>query len=52
MNKTVKMGLALLSGVVVTSTASTTVSFVVSNDHDGNGDAVGNITSPFLDKDR
>lgn len=52
MNKTVKIGLALLSSVVVTSTVSTTISFVVSNDHDGKGDAVGNINSPFLDKDR
>ncbi len=52
MNKTVKIGLALLSSVAITSAASTTISFVVGSDHDGKGETVGNINSPFLDKDR
>ena len=52
MNKSVKIGLALLSSVLVSSTASTTISFGVSNDHDGKCDGVGNINSPFIDKDR
>ena len=50
MNKTVNIGLALLSSVVVTSTASSTISFVVRNAHEGIGDAVGNSISPFLDQ--
>ncbi|MGL5246165.1 MAG: hypothetical protein ACRC8C_01190 [Mycoplasmoidaceae bacterium] len=52
MNKTVKIGLALLSSVAVTSVASTTISFIVDNNLDGKSEKVANMNSPFWDKDK